>query len=396
MGGKRSFILYLLYKPKEVVDKKNIFNYIRKILTGHADKEDEDLVDQHFYESFYSEEWNSKDLGDRKEVEERILSQVSNKIKPTKPRRLKRYLQYAAVLVALLVVGQVVKYAIFRDSILTKIDQKQEFLLPGKEVASLTLSDGTLLDLSEMEVGEEVGQDGFQLHKTQEGQLAYTSDSKTSTTEASRKWNKLTTPPGGQYQITLADGTRAWLNAGSTLLFPTSFSGNQRLVKASGEVYFEVAHDKSKPFLVHTDNIDVEVLGTTFNLSTFYGNSSSVALVEGAVKLKSGGEQAILAPGDKGALKNGRIEISTFDTESELAWKNNYFIFKNQNIKEIMSALARWYDAEVVYKGTDWENINFTIRMSRRENIAEILSIIEATQSIQFSIEGRRVTVTKN
>jgi ferric-dicitrate binding protein FerR (iron transport regulator) len=140
--------------------------------------------------------------------------------------------------------------------------------------------------------------------------------------------------------------------------------------------------------------MDIQVLGTSFNVSTYEDNMyPMVSLIEGAVQVKTGTAISKLTPGQRASIDNDQIHVGLFDIESEIAWKNDYFLFKNKNIKEIMSDLARWYGAEVEYQGENWADKNYTIRISRRENIEEILSIIELTESVKFKIKGRRIIV---
>lgn len=382
------------------MDKKKILYFIQKIVNGTASHEEEARVDKHFQQAFYSEDWDEEAYGNKKEVEERIISKVNEHVYKSgnKPKilRMHRYLRYAASVVLLLGIAVFVKYYIDQTKD-NNVEANREVLKPGADLASLQLSDGTILDLNNLQIGKDLEKSGIVVTKTDTGNLEYVFKGK-NTISDKIEWNTLTTPIGGKYQIVLIDGTKVWLNSGSSLSFPSHFEKNQRVVKVSGEVYFEVAHDSSKPFLVNVKGFEVQVLGTKFNVSTYYDDgirvSPSVALVEGSVKLRSDeGESRVLVPGQKAVVGKQGIGVEKFDVESEIAWKDNYFIFKDKNIKEIMVFLSRWYDADVLYIGDEWEDKTFTIRMSRREKIEEILSIIELTKSIEFKIEGRRVTV---
>lgn len=384
------------------MSKNDIINLIKKILSGTATTEDRSRVDEHFRESFYSEEWDGGKMGNRDEVENRIVSGVRKHFRGQERKKIiliKQYMPYAAALALLIGVGIYLNTASDKSNKTSAVIHNKTLLDPGSNIASLELGNGKILDLSAIGTGEQINDAGISIRKTGDGNIEYVYTGDTQSQNDTNEYNTLETPVGGTFQIALEDGTKVWLNAGSTLTFPKKFSSNQRLVKAAGEVYFEVSHDASRPFVVSSRGLEVRVLGTKFNLSAYDNNPSvSVALVEGSVEMKAEiGKPAVLAPGKKGTFENGEIGISNFDIESEIAWKNNYFIFKDQNIKDIMNSLARWYNADISYQGTEgWNDKNFTLRMSRRENIKEILSLIELTRSVRFSIDGRKIMVIQN
>lgn len=383
--------------------KRNLIELIKKVLSGTATPAEEQQVNQHFYDSFYSEDWDNEHLGNRDEVKQRILTSTLEKLRRQPASGvyfLKRMLPYAAAVI--LLVGLIWFIVPFSrtpnpSEVASKKADDSGLLSPGSDIASLQLSDGTIVDLATIATGSQLSMAGALIQKTSGGNIRYT-NLENEKGEANA-WNVLRTPIGGTFHITLADGTNVWLNAESSLSFPKTFTAGERKVHATGEVYFEVSHDAARPFIVSADGLDVKVLGTRFNLSGYPEDKyTAVALVEGSVELKpSVGNAFKLTPGKKGFLENGKIQVRNFDTESEVAWKNNYFIFKDRNIQDIMTSLARWYDADVQYQqGVNWEDKNFTVRMSRRENIGEILSLIELTQSVKFATNGRKILVYKN
>ncbi|ULT24277.1 FecR domain-containing protein [Sphingobacterium sp. E70] len=206
----------------------------------------------------------------------------------------------------------------------------------------------------------------------------------------------LSNPKGGKYQINLEDGTKVWLNAESSLIFPEHFAADRRLVQVKGEAYFEVAESKHKPFIVAGNGFGIRVLGTKFNVSDRDNlHLAKVALLQGSVSLTSKAGHTMLKPGERAKISASGVQIDQFDAESEIAWKNNYFIYKDENIKTIMADVAQWYDAEVIFEGKDWDDVNLKMKVSRRENIEEILSLLELTKSVKFKIVERRIYVTK-
>ncbi|ERJ59896.1 FecR family protein [Sphingobacterium paucimobilis] len=368
--------------------RKPLLHYIKNVLRNENTPEEEDIVNQHFFEAFDSQEWDETRLGNKEERKSNILAGVESKMGARKTINFKVVVRYAA---AVAIVGFLGFWGWSFFDNKEQISLPKDVLTPGGDVAVLELGDGTRFDLTGLTEGEAYEKSGVIISRNAEGELEYAYQAMDEE-QATAEWNTLTTPMGGKYSIVLADGTKAWLNAGSTLTFPSAFQNGKRIVKAQGEVYFEVSKDENKPFIVQAKGFDIQVLGTSFNLSA-YDDIASVALIEGSVEIKTPSVNSKIKPGQKAKIHPGDIAISPFDIETEIAWKDNYFIFKDRNIKEIMASLARWYNAEIDYVGRDWEDKNYTIRMSRNQDIKDVLSIIELTKSVKFKIEERRITV---
>ncbi|MEP7257618.1 MAG: FecR domain-containing protein, partial [Flavitalea sp.] len=209
-------------------------------------------------------------------------------------------------------------------------------------------------------------------------------------------YNMMATPAGRQYSLTLADGTRVWLNASSSISFPTVFGNKKREVSITGEVYFEVAPVKTAPFVVkHNGNIEVEVLGTHFNINSYDNEATPrTTLLEGKVKVKFQNSTSILKPGEQASLnKEGNISIaSNVDLEEVMAWKNGMFQFDNTAIDAVMRQLARWYDVEIEYRGAILKHFGGNI--SRDVNLSQVLKILELTGEVKFRIEGKKIIAT--
>ena len=384
------------------MEKKDLITLIERVLSGASTKEDEDKLDTHFKDSFHAQEWNENKWGSKDDLEHRMYKRVKEHVsleigKQKSKFIFRKYLPYAAALLLFSLIGGLI-WNVSKDARLEDIElvAGEDFLKPGEDRALLELSGGEVIDLENLSVDELYVQEGFSVRKTESGIVEYIHSTVGKSKGVDIKWNTMRTPQGGKYQIVLADGTKVWMNAGSSLTFPEQFVGNQRVVKAVGEMYFEVSHNKEKPFIVSSNGTDIRVLGTSFNLSAYQDmGQHSVSLVEGAVELITDTKSVRLSPGQKGVINREMIDVSPFDIESELAWKDNYFVFKDRNIKEIMATLARWYDADIEYDGVGWEQVNFTVRISRREELKEILSIIELTNAVKFQIKGRRVVVSK-
>jgi len=272
---------------------------------------------------------------------------------------------------------------------------KHDKIKPGTNKAYLTLSDGKRIELTDSATGTLALQGNVQITKTADGQVAYRV---ISGSEAHKgKHNTLEAPKGGQYQITLIDGTKVWLNAASTLKYPTCFEGDERKVELIGEAYFEVTKGKKRPFRVVSDNQEIEVLGTHFNVNAYSDEDAiRTTLLEGSVKVcrKSAiRDNKILIPGQQSVLTPGVFSVKEVDIEEVVAWKEGYFIFDNDNLTMIMRKLERWYDVDVNCKGIADNRTKITGMISRKTELAEVLRLLEETEKFKFKTEGRRITI---
>ena len=267
---------------------------------------------------------------------------------------------------------------------------------PGGNKAQLTLSNGKVIDLNTIRSGEVEGQPGTKVNRAK-GELTYLPDHEKDIPAV----NTLRTPAGGQYKVILPDGSTAWLNAASSLTFPTTFSGNRRQVKMTGEVYFEIAPNKNSPFTVTTmgnadKQTEITVLGTHFNISSYHDEPSvQTTLLEGSVKVKRGKMTKVLVPGQQAQVTSDsrarEIEISKVNIESVVAWKEGRFEFDG-NIKDIMRQIARWYDLDIEYQGNVGDK-SFAGAISRKKNVSEVLKMLELTGDIHFSIDNKKIIV---
>jgi len=278
---------------------------------------------------------------------------------------------------------------------LTKYD-----VAPGGNKAVLTLANGSRLILTGAKNGKLAVQGSTAINKTVDGEVVYAASEPDSYRvghpASDIQYNTITTPKTGQYDIVLPDGTKVSLDAESSIRFPVAFTGNERRVEITGQVYFEVAHDKSKPFRVACKGQTVEVLGTHFNINAYDDEPAiKTTLLEGSVKITSENETAVLRPGEQALAGGtaGKINIiQNADTEEAVAWKNGDFLFNGEDIQTIMRKVARWYDIEVVYQGMP-EKLRLEGQVSRSKHISAVLAAIELTGKVHFKMDGRRVTV---
>ena len=264
---------------------------------------------------------------------------------------------------------------------------------PGGNKAILTLADGTKVILDSAQNGTITQVGGVQVIKLSNGQLLY---DPRKATPGQVQYNTITTPIGGQYQLVLADGSRVWLNAASSLRFPSFFSGSERSVELTGEGYFEIAHNPSMPFHVNVNDMKVAVLGTHFNINSYADEEvMKTTLLEGSVKVERHGQKELLKPGEQVVFDlstNDMQKKRQVDIEEVIAWKEGRFRFTNMSIEQIMRQVARWYNVDIQYNGKITGDL-FSGDVSRQDDVSELLEILEATKSVSFSLEGRKIIV---
>jgi transmembrane sensor len=267
-------------------------------------------------------------------------------------------------------------------------------IVPGKTRATLTLGNGQTIILDTASDGLLARQGGTKV-LNKEGSLIYQGAKDAEATQP----NTLTTGKGEQYQVTLSDGTKVWLNAASSLKYPARFTGKDRTVELTGEAYFEVKKDQDKPFkvLVSPRRLEVNVLGTSFDIMSYEEEGSiKTTLVDGSVRLTKDQQSIRLSPGQQATLGDNAVAFATADADLEqaLAWKNGMFQFDNLDIQTIMRQVARWYDVDVDYQGST-KNQVYSGMIPRKENISELLKFLEYTGTVHFVVEGRKIIVTK-
>ncbi|MNK26568.1 fec operon regulator FecR [compost metagenome] len=259
-------------------------------------------------------------------------------------------------------------------------------IVAGSNKAILTLANGQKIILADAKNGELANEDDAIIRKTAEGQVVY--NGKT-TNEVESVFNTISTPRGGQYTLTLSDGTKVILNAASSLKYPTGFKGKDRIVELEGEGYFEVAHNKAQPFKVISRGQTVEVLGTHFNINSYTDEPSvKTTLLEGSVDVNG----TLLKPNQQAILTaNNKINVMNVDADDAVAWKDGLFKFEHTDMRTSMRQIARWYDVEVVYEG-NVKDEQFYGKIDRSYTLAEVLKVLKLGK-VNFRIEGRKIIV---
>ncbi|TBO40437.1 FecR family protein [Pedobacter kyonggii] len=263
---------------------------------------------------------------------------------------------------------------------------------PGGNKAVLTLDDGSLLVLTDANLGKVADQYDMSVVKTAEGELSYKKRKGENPSEM--VYNTITTPVGGKYSVILPDGSKVWLNSKSSLRFPTSFTGEERSVQMTGEVYFEVVKNPKQPFKVRSGGTEISVLGTHFNVMAYNDEADQkTTLLEGSIHLSTGNFSKLLKPGQQASINQstGIAVSNNIDLEAVMAWRNDLFVFKDMEIKDIARQLSRWYDVQVVFKGTP-SKIPYTGTIAKDVALSEILSMLQFT-GLKYELNDHVLTI---
>lgn len=386
-----------------------------KYINGQCSREEVDEVFSHIESGTRQAEWDSaieEDLehvlaSDRQSnltssevnrIYEAVESRLSSPgVSSSRQRTLRLWWPVAIAATILIVMSA--GYLLFnRKDSTQSLAVKPTVVHPGGNKAFLTLSNGKKISLTDAANGSIAAQAGLKIIKTADGQIIYTSDN-SSAGSGSLQYNTIETPRGGQYQVRLPDGTSVWLNAASKLVYPVNFHGSkERRIQLDGEAYFEVAKDKTRPFIVKTGKQEVTVLGTHFNINGYKDEPIiSTTLMEGSIKTSntSSGNSRILSPGQQSTVfsGDGAIDVRNVNTENIISWKNGYFIFDNQDITSIMKVIGRWYDVNIDYQSINKEE-KFGGTFSRSSDLDDILKVLKILGNVDFKVEGRTIVVS--
>lgn len=315
----------------------------------------------------------------------------------------KKWIAAASVLIVLSL-GTYLFLKIEKETTLASAPQEERFkndVQPGMNVPQLVLADGRIVNLQDAVAGSLATEGAVNITRLASGEIVY--EPVTGVTEL--RYNTINNPRGSKVvSLSLSDGSRVWVNAGSSVTYPIAFVGNERKVAIDGEAYFEIAHNAAKPFKVTKGSLEVAVLGTHFNVNAYDDEEQiKVTLLEGKVqvsntnskspnsKLLNPGQQAVILSGVEG--NKSTIQLINPDLEHVMAWKNGRFHFDGSDIKTVMKQVERWYDVKVEFR--DNINYSFVAKISRDEPVSELLKLLELTELVRFHIEGKKITVMK-
>ncbi|WP_342332592.1 FecR family protein [Pedobacter sp. FW305-3-2-15-E-R2A2] len=306
----------------------------------------------------------------------------------SRPNHFRWFRNYAAAAVATIIFAAGLYYYTSSSLGGTNLVSYTRDIPAGKDGATLTLGNGKKIAISEASVGLLVDDPDITITKTDNGMIVYkVKSSYGDVTE----YNTLETSNGQQSQIILPDNSKVFLNAGSSIKYPSSFSHlKERRVELSGEAYFEISKDKNHPFIIKSNHQDVKVLGTHFNINS-YGNerATKTTLIEGSVLINN---KYILKPGELAINSDGKWDVMPADIDLELAWKNNDFYFRETAMENVMKQIARWYNIEVEYSDPRLKSITISGIISRTKPISIVLETLGAAGKMRFKIDGRNVT----
>jgi ferric-dicitrate binding protein FerR (iron transport regulator) len=383
--------------------KKELESILKKYLEGRATPEETNFLEQ-YYNYLEDQPGLSTLLSDaeNKKIEqrnwERLNAQIDEPSYTISTHQVPFYSKWRWVAAASIILALGLSGLFFFNN---KNDKQHQIVQtsvpndikpPEENRATITLTNGQTVYLDSAAIGSLAVQGSVKLVKLANGKIAY----QTGSDEIIKKpvYNTLTNPKGSRVvDMTLADGSRVWLNAGSSITYPVVFIENERTVVITGEAYFEVAPDKIKPFKVTKGQVQVEVLGTHFNVNAYDDEKNiKVTLLEGAVRLKTNQENQVLKPGEQ-AQVSGTISIfKNVDVEAVMAWKDGRFKFSSVDIETIMRQVARWYDIDIEYRG----KVEGTLSGGLARNVyaSQLFHVLELTDKVRFEIEGRKVIVT--
>lgn len=322
----------------------------------------------------------------RKQVWEQIEHQIVSKTW----RLSWQWLGYAASVIVLVVAGWLMFSITGRDEEQKKAKQVAT-ITPGERKAILHLEPGKQVVLG--------GMDAIIVDDSLSGKIEQVNDALVYQVEdgiKEMKMNMLEIPKGGEFNVTLADGSQVWLNAGTKLTYPVAFIGKERRVELEGEGYFEVKRDDAKPFVVMLNGMEIKVLGTSFNLRSFKQDGRTTAtLISGKVEVKTLSKNVVLEPNQQADLMVGedRLEIREIDAESYRAWTKGQFVFRRERLETIMDDVARWYNVTVFYEQSSAKEILFSGIVERYANITETLKMLEKTGKVLFIVDNQKIIV---
>lgn len=372
-------------------DKIRLQEIAHKYLQGKLSREDKMEFD-HWFNQIPFEPIEVSPLYAKQEDAHReiILKRIKKEVKTSRPRTIKMWRNIAAAMAIIFTIGiglLFLRHQQTRPENTTRI--MQDGTIPGKNIATLTLSSGRKLILSDAIDEDLIKETGVEVQKAANGQLIYKQIDHKNIDHLT--YNTLTTSRGQQYQLILPDGSHIWLNSGSSVKFPVSFAGlKERKVFISGEVYFEVSKDQRRPFRVISEGQQVTVHGTHFNINGYQDEpESKTTLLEGSVDING----TLLKPNQQAVLGKDELKVIPVDAENVIAWKDGYFRFSDESLESIMRKVSRWYDVDVVFEDPSLKNTEFGGVMTKYTKVSKVLEMLELTGEVSFDLKGKKIIV---
>ncbi len=377
------------------MDKKNAKQILQKYQAGTATKEEKAFLENWvLYGTTDGTDLTDDELlYDLAEIRQRLNIDRAQK----KPMQLWPVIAAAASILLFLSIGG---YFILHKQPQLQTARLLKDIAPGGNKAVLTLSNGKQISLTDAKLGVLASDGKTIINKTESGKVIYSDNGKTIASAVT--YNTITIPRGGKWNVVLPDGSKAWLDASSSIRFPVAFIDNNRTVEITGQVYFEIVHNAAKPFRVVANGQTVEDIGTHFNINAYTDEPAiKTTLLEGSIKVSaprslSSKNRAgiVLKPGQQAVLSSSsnNIVVENADPDNVLAWKEGYFIFKQASIQSVMRQFARWYDVDVEYEGKTQPSM-ITGKIPRDVKASEALKILSVLDDIHFKIEDKKIII---
>lgn len=328
----------------------------------------------------------------------KMWKQVQSRMNKNSRYQVKRYLKYAAIIVAFVLAGGTWWMVKENPEEIISVELSETSMLsPGTPKAYILFSSGQRMDLTTTEHDTMIMEKGMQVRVGSSGKISYIPGDSGSVLKQEIVYNTIVVPRGGEYKLELADGTLVWLNSDSELRYPVKFAGSQRDVWLKGEGYFEVSKNPEKPFRVVVDDMIVKVLGTSFNINAYKDRGNILTtLVSGKVDIQdmSGKSLVVMSPNQQVDFRHGKISsVQEVDITRFVSWIDGKFYFNDMTLENIMSQLQRWYDIEVFFVDEELKSYPFTGVIRRDFTAGQIFEIIEKTTRVKFNVRGKCVTV---
>lgn len=381
------------------------WNLILRKIAGKLSPEEEQEFQKWLAEDIRHQEYFEKTRKSWNEPEEEKLPDLEKLIarfdhfasqtpqKPLRKFKLRPYIPYAAALLLPVAIALAVFLLPGRHTPEPQVAglTEQTPITPGGNHAIIILANGqqVLLDGSNDSLLQ--NQSGLTIRQ-KDGTISYQGSNQTQEEE----FNSIVIPRGGEYCLKLSDGTKVWLNSNSTLRYPVNFVSNQRIVELDGEAFFEVSANRNKPFIVKTNQLDIKVYGTAFNVYAYSKETSQhTTLQEGQVGVIKNGKEYKLKPGQQAKSENGSTGLSIAEVNTALycSWHTGKLLLENEKLEDILNRLSRWYNVDFNYTDNALRNLHFSGDLERYADFSEILNLIKMTTSVEFIIQGRQVTV---
>ncbi|WEK37672.1 MAG: DUF4974 domain-containing protein [Candidatus Pseudobacter hemicellulosilyticus] len=385
--------------------KEDRLKYLLERVQGNLISPDEQAeLDEWFHTwnpgSTGMQHWLAEEGGEEA-LSARFYTDFRERLQPVTVKKKNRTAWYAAAASVLIALG-ILFYPKGKPGHLLAGKQTQEqpaspaaIIRPGGDKAVLTLADGSSIILSDSGNALIATQNNAAIQRLESGSITYQAGQETMAEQAP-VYNTLTTPRGGKYRLTLADGSIVTLDAASSITYPVFFSGKERKVEITGQAYVEVVHNEAMPFRVSVKGQLIEDIGTAFNINAYPDDPGvKVTLAEGLIVVHNKSQKVSLVPGQQVIVKDedDRMLVKEVDVEETVAWKNGWFIFRQENLASVMKLAARWYDVEIIFEGAPLHK-RFGGTISRYTEISELLENLKQTGGINYRIEGRKVFLT--